>query len=57
MEFMRDPFLTGFGVAEIFLFIYMGVLAFLLPFFVMGIYNQTMASNKNLKTLVRLFQT
>ena len=42
---MRDPFFTGFGVAGIFLFIYMGVLAFLLPFFVMGIYNQTKASD------------
>ena len=37
--------------------IYAEVLAFFLPFYVMGIYNQTKASNKNLKILVRLFQT
>ena len=36
--------------------IYARVLAFFLPFYVMGIYNQTKASNKNLKKLVELFQ-
>jgi len=56
MEFMRDPFFAGFGVAGMFLVIYAGVLAFFLPFYVMGIYNQTKASNKNLKKLVELFQ-
>ena len=56
MEFMRDPFSAGFGVAGMFFLIYAGVLAFFLPFYVMGIYNQTKASNKNLKKLVELFQ-
>ena len=56
MEFMRDPFFAGFGVAGMFFLIYAGVLAFFLPFYVMGIYNQTKASNKNLKKLVELFQ-
>ena len=56
MEFMRDPFFAGFGVAGMFLVIYAGVLVFFLPFYVMGIYNQTKASNKNLKKLVELFQ-
>ena len=54
---MIDPFFAGFGIAGMFLVIYAAVLAFFLPFYVMGIYNQTKASNKNLKTLVRLFQT
>ena len=40
MEFMRDPFSAGFGVAGMFFLIYAGVLAFFLPFYVMGIYNQ-----------------
>ena len=56
MEFMRDPFFAGFGVAGMFFLIYAGVLAFFLPFYVMGIYDQTKASNKNLKKLVELFQ-
>ena len=56
MEFMRDPFSLGLGVVGMFLVIYAGVLAFFLPFYVMGIYNQTKASNKNLKKLVELFQ-
>jgi len=33
MESMRDPFFAGFGVAGMFLVIYMGVLAFFLPFY------------------------
>ena len=57
MEFMSDPVFAGFGVAGMFLVIYAGVLAFFLPFYVMGIYNQTKTSNKNLKILVGLFQT
>ena len=59
MELMRDPFLIFevFGIAGILFFIYAGVLAFFLPFYVMGIYNQTKAVNKNLQTLVELFQT
>ena len=56
MESMRDPFFAGFGVAGMFLVIYAGVLACFLPFYVMGIYNQTKTSNKNLKKLVELFQ-
>ena len=56
-EFMRDPFFAGLGVAGMVLVVYMGILAFFLPFYVMGIYNQTKASNKNLKILVGLFQT
>ena len=56
-ELLREPFFAGIWGAGTFLVIYMGVLAFLLPFFVMGIYNQTKASNKNLKILVGLFQT
>ena len=48
MELMRDPFLIFevFGIAGILFFIYAGVLAFFLPFYVMGIYNQTKAVNK-----------
>ena len=56
MELMSDPFFAGFGVAGMFLVIYAGVLVFFLPFYVMGIYNQTKASNKNLKKLVELFK-
>ena len=56
-EFLRDPFFAGFGVARMFLIFYTGVLAFFLPFYVMGIHDQTKASNKNLSILVGLFQT
>ena len=56
MDLMRDPFFAGLGAVGMFLVIYAGVLAFFLPFYVMGIYNQTKASNKNLKKLVELFQ-
>jgi len=49
-------FVAGLGAVGMFLVIYAGVLAFFLPFYVMGIYNQTKASNKNLKKLVELFQ-
>jgi ABC-type spermidine/putrescine transport system permease subunit II len=37
-----------------FLVIYAGVLAFFLPFYVMGIYNQAKKINKNLETMMRL---
>ena len=47
---------AGLGVVGIWLVIYALVLSFFLPFYVMGIYNQTKASNKNLKKLVELFQ-
>ena len=57
MDLMRDPFFAGLGAVGMFLVIYAGVLAFFLPFYVMGIYNQTKAANKNLKILVGLFQT
>ena len=57
MDLMRDPFFAGLGAVGMFLVIYAGVLAFFLPFYVMGIYNQTKASNENLKILVGLFQT
>ena len=54
MEFMRDSFFAGFGVAGMFLVIYAGILAFFLPFYVMGIYNQAKKINKNLKDLISL---
>ena len=56
-ELLREPFFAGFWGAGMFFLIYAGVLAFFLPFYVMGIYNQTKTSNKNLKILVGLFQT
>ena len=57
MEFMRDPFFAGFGVAGMFLVIYAGVLAFFLPFYVMGIYNQSKEINNNLETMNKNLQT
>ena len=51
---MRDPFFAGFGVVGMFLVIYAGVLAFFLPFYVMGIYNQAKKTNKNLQTMISL---
>jgi len=54
MEFMRDPFFAGFGVVGMFLVIYAGVLAFFLPFYVMGIHNQAKKTNKNLQTMISL---
>ena len=53
-EFMRDPFFAGLGVAGMVLVVYMGILAFFLPFYVMGIYNQAKKINKNLKDLISL---
>ena len=54
MEFMSDTVFAGFGVAGMFLVIYAGVLAFFLPFYVMGIYNQAKKINKNLQTMMSL---
>ena len=51
---MRDPFFAGFGVVGMFLVIYAGVLAFFLPFYVMGTYNQAKKINKNLQTMISL---
>lgn len=53
---MGNPILEGLGLVGVFLVVYAIVLSFFLPFYVMGIYNQTKASNKNLKKLVELFQ-
>ena len=53
---MENPIFAGLGVVGIWLVIYALVLSFFLPFYVMGIYNQTKTSNKNLKKLVELFQ-
>ena len=53
---MGNPILEGLGLVGVFLVVYGVVLSFFLPFYVMGIYNQTKASNKNLKKLVELFQ-
>ena len=53
---MGNPILEGLGLVGVFLVVYAVVLSFFLPFYVMGIYNQTKASNKNLKKLVELFQ-
>jgi len=54
MEFMRGPFFAGFGVVGMFLVIYAGVLAFFLPFYVMGTYNQAKKINKSLQTMISL---
>ena len=51
---MSDPFFAGLGAAGMFLVVYAGVLAFFLPFYVMGIYNQAKKINKNLETMMRL---
>jgi len=53
---MGNPILEGLGLVGVFLVVYAVVLSFFLPFYVMGIYNQTKTSNKNLKKLVELFQ-
>ena len=53
---MENPIFAGLGVVGIWLVIFALVLSFFLPFYVMGIYNQTKTSNKNLKKLVELFQ-
>ena len=51
---MSDPFFAVLGAAGMFLAIYAGVLAFFLPFYVMGIYNQAKKINKNLQTMISL---
>ena len=51
---MSDPFFAGLGAVGMFLVIYAGVLAFFLPFYVMGIYNQAKKINKNLQTMSAL---
>ena len=51
---MSDPFFAGLGAAGMFLVVYAGVLAFFLPFYVMGIYNQAKKINKNLQTMISL---
>ena len=53
-ELLREPFFAGIWRAGTFLVIYMGVLAFFLPFYVMGIYNQAKKINKNLQTMISL---
>jgi len=45
---------AGFSTAGMFLVVVAGVLAFFLPFYVMGIYNQAKKINKNLKDLISL---
>ena len=42
---------AGFSTAGMFLVVVAGVLAFFLPFYVMGIYNQSKEINNNLKRL------
>ena len=45
---------TGFSTAGMFLVVVAGVLAFFLPFYVMGIYNEAKKINKNLQTMSSL---
>jgi len=45
---------AGFSTAGMFLVVVAGVLAFFLPFYVMGIYNQAKKINKNLQTMISL---
>ena len=54
MDLMRDPFFAGLGAVGMFLVIYAGVLAFFLPFYVIGIYNQAKKINKNIQTMMSL---
>ena len=44
---------TGFSTEGMF-FVVAGVLAFFLPFYVMGIYNESKKTNKNLQTMSSL---
>ena len=48
---------TGFSTAGMFLVVVAGVLAFFLPFYVMGIYNESKKINKNLQTMNENLQT
>ena len=45
---------TGVSTAGMFLVVVAGVLAFFLPFYVMGIYNESKNTNKNLQTMSSL---
>ena len=45
---------TGFSTAGMFLVVVAGVLAFFLLFYVMGIYNESKKTNKNLQTMSSL---
>ena len=45
---------TGFSTAGMFLVVVAGVLALFLPFYVMGIYNESKKTNKNLQTMSSL---
>jgi len=47
-------FAEGFGLVGMIFLIYAAVLAFFLPFYVMGIYNQAKKINKNLQTMMSL---
>ena len=48
---------AGFSTAGMFLVVVAGVLAFFLPFYVMGIYNQSKEINNNLETMNENLQT
>ena len=50
-------FVSGFGAAGIIFLIYAGALAFFLPFYVMGIYNQSKKINNNLQAMNHNLQT
>ena len=45
---------AGFSTTGMFLVVVAGVLAFFLPFYVMGIYNEAKKINKNLQTMSSL---
>ena len=45
---------AGFSTAGMFLVVVAGALAFFLPFYVMGIYNESKKINKNLQTMSSL---
>ena len=50
-------FAEGFGLVGMIFLIYAAVLAFFLPFYVMGIYNQSKEINNNLETMNENLQT
>ena len=45
---------AAFSTAGMFLVVVAGALAFFLPFYVMGIYNESKKTNKNLQTMSSL---
>jgi len=47
-------FAEGFGLVGMIFLVYAAVLAFFLPFYVMGIYNQAKEINNNLETTFEL---